>query len=117
MHKFAVLIVVVISLGFSALDAWAEPIDISGTHSAEEIKGTCGRVGGHSFDTSEGSYGCIKECANTYCVVICNKDSECYGDCPSCGRRATPRPKVSAEDAVGRTLANSFKRPSKPRYR
>ena len=60
-----------------AIPALAETVDISGTHSAQEIKTTCKKAGGtfSGVDKGLGSYGCHKG-GNR---VSCTKDGKCVG--------------------------------------
>jgi hypothetical protein len=114
MRKFAVFIVTILALVLAADVVPAGKINISGTHSRDEVKATCDKVGG-GFGESANFYSCSKECGNTLCSVDCNKsDNKCTGSCPNCGRRERRLPTLGGADAVDRTLNNSVERPSKP---
>ena len=115
MRKFAVIIIALATLGFLADVASAGKIKIQGTHPADEIERTCSNVGGTFFPPdASGGYSCTHQCGGTTCLVDCNKDNQCTGDCPKCGRRERNLPVLGGAGAVERTLKNSVERPSKP---
>jgi len=97
----------VIALGtfaFIALPAWAENVDIGGTHSAAEIKKTCKKVGGSfsGVDKDLGSYGCHKGGS----IVSCTKDGKCTG-CTNCtGNSKQAAGATTGQRTVGGVLAN-----------
>jgi len=113
MRKSIILVVALIIYGIYGVlsgAAWAGKIAMGGTHSAGEIQGTCGSVGG-SFYQNESGYGCAHECGAggaQACVVTCGNDGKCNGECPSCGRRDPPRlPLLRGGNEVTRALNNS----------
>ena len=68
---------------------------------------TCGAVGGDFFSLPTGQYGCSNICAqaSVSCVVTCGGDGKCFGECPRCGRIASPnRTRLSGADVVTRIL-------------
>ena len=77
MRKAFVHVIALGTLAFIATPVLAENVDISGTHSAQEIKTTCKKVGGSfsGVDKDLGSYGCHKGGS----IVSCTKDGKCTG--------------------------------------
>jgi hypothetical protein len=115
MRKLLVIIVTLATLGFLAGEAWAGRIKISGTHTANEIRDKCAKADG-AFTEGGGAFGCMTACAGSICTVDCNKDGQCTGSCPKCGRRELIRdlPVLEGADAVDRTLNDSVERPKRP---
>jgi hypothetical protein len=79
-------IILIIALGICGLlvgEAWALRIQL-GHHSANDIRRTCGAVGGDFFTFPGGTYGCSNICAGgtASCVVSCTSNGNCVGDCP-----------------------------------
>lgn len=71
----AALLVSLLALSASA---GAKEVSISGTHSPDEIKSACGKVGGTFYPQGgTGTYGC--ENSNNGNMVLCNKDQKCTG--------------------------------------
>jgi hypothetical protein len=111
MRKFWLFITTLVTLGFLAGASWAGQVSISGTHSPDEIKGTCSEVGG-TFSEGANRYTCDKDCGNDICIVTCQKTTQkCTGTCPKCGQRILPV--FGGSDAADRILKNSGARPSK----
>jgi len=104
MRKFAVFVVTILALVLAADVAPAGKIKITGTHTRDEVKATCDKVGG-GFGETGNFYSCSKECDGTLCSVDCTKsDNKCTGSCPKCGRREPRRlPTLGGADAVDRT--------------
>jgi hypothetical protein len=111
MRKCWFFIVALVALAFLAHVASAGTVSIRGTHSANEIRGTCDRVGG-VFVEGGGKYSCTNACGGEVCTVEC-KGGKCTGTCPKCGARERRLPVLSGADAVDHTLNNSVRRPSK----
>jgi hypothetical protein len=111
MQRSWLLIVSVVALAFLADPASAGTVSISGSHSANEIRGTCDSVGG-VFMEGGGKYSCTNACGGELCTVEC-KSGKCTGTCPKCGARERPLPVLPDADAVNQTLNNSVQRPSK----
>jgi len=108
-------IILVIALGICAVlssEGWAARIQL-GRHSVNEIKRTCGAVGGDFFSNS--SYGCTTDCApgtGEGCAVECTSNG-CTGSCPRCGSpRAPSTRRPGGANEVTRTLRN-LARPAK----
>jgi hypothetical protein len=82
-------------------------VKIGGSHSADEIRTTCGKNGGHfSMDEKTGGY----ECDGRKGTVFCDKNGSCEGRCSRCGQAA-------AGGSVGNILTNTpgvKARPLKP---
>jgi hypothetical protein len=110
MRKCWLVIVALVTLAFLANVASAGTVSIGGTHSANEIRDTCGRVGG-VFVEGGGKYSCTNDCGGV-CTVEC-KGGKCTGTCPKCGARERRLPVLGGADAVDHTLNNSVRRPSK----
>ena len=108
MRKSIILIIALIIYGVLVGAAWAARVSIGGTHSQSEIQATCGAVGGDFFSLPTGQYGCSNICAqgSASCVVTCGTNGKCFGDCPRCGRLASPSrsplPRLAGADAVTR---------------
>jgi hypothetical protein len=72
-------------------------VKIGGSHSADEIRTTCGKNGGHfSMDEKTGGY----ECDGRKGTVFCDKNGSCEGRCSRCGQAA-------AGGSVGNILTNT----------
>jgi hypothetical protein len=72
-------------------------VKIGGSHSADEIRKTCGKNGGHfSMDEKTGGY----ECDGRKGTVFCDKNGSCEGRCSRCGNAA-------AHGSVGGILTNT----------
>jgi hypothetical protein len=72
-------------------------VKIGGSHSADEIRTTCGKNGGHfSMDEKTGGY----ECDGRKGTVFCDKNGSCEGRCSRCGNAA-------AHGSVGGILTNT----------
>jgi len=108
MKKCWLFIVSIVALAFLAQVADAGKVSIKGTHSANEIRGTCDRVDG-VFTEGGGTYGCSKLCGGQVCSVTC-VGGKCTGDCPSCGRRERRLRVLGGADAVNHTLNNLQRR-------
>jgi hypothetical protein len=110
MRKSIILIIALGICGVLSGEGWAGKIEIGGNHSAGEIQGTCGGVGGAFYQIDSG-YGCVHECGAggaQACVVACDNDGKCTGQCPACGRRDPPTlPVLGGGDAVTHALKNS----------
>ena len=82
MRKSWVFIIALVIVGFLAGASWAGKVNLSGTHSPSEIKGTCSEVGGTPYDVGN-NYGCTKDCGEggvDFCSVNCKKGSQkCTG--------------------------------------
>ena len=110
MRKFIILIMALCTCGVFSGEGWAARVSIAGRHSQSEIRATCGAVGGDFFSLPTGQYGCSNICAqaSASCVVTCGGDGKCFGDCPRCGRLASPSrsplPRLAGADAVTRVL-------------
>jgi hypothetical protein len=66
-------------------------------------------VGGDFFSLPTGQYGCSTICAQATasCIVSCGSDGKCFGQCPRCGRIASPnRTRLGGADVVTRILNN-----------
>jgi hypothetical protein len=111
MRKFWVFIIALATFGLLAGAASAGTVSISGTHSSDEIRATCNRVGG-SFSEGGGVYGCTKQCSGQGCSVTC-VGGKCTGQCPKCGHRERRLPELGGTDAADRILKDSVERPSK----
>jgi hypothetical protein len=86
-------------------EAWALRIQL-GHHSANDIRSTCGAVGGDFFTFPSGSYGCSKLCGEggtSSCVVSCTSNGNCTGECPACGG---DQPILRGSNEVTRVLNN-----------
>ena len=109
MRKFIILIMALCTCGVFSGEGWAARVSIAGRHSQSEIRATCGAVGGDFFSLPTGQYGCSNICAqaSASCVVTCGGDGKCFGDCPRCGRIASPnRTRLGGADVVTRILNN-----------
>jgi hypothetical protein len=113
MRKSIIIVIGLAIFGFLAGEASAGRVRISGTHSADEIKGTCDSVGG-IFNSSGDHYNCTNPCGDSVCTVAC-VNGTCTGSCPSCGRR-DPQvlPVLGGADAVQRSLKDTAGKSSKP---
>src|ERR1043166_1375160 len=105
MRKAFVHVIALGTLAFIATPVLAENVDISGTHSAQEIKTTCKKVGGSfsGVDKDLGSYGCHKGGG----IVSCTKDGKCTG-CTNCtGNSKQAAGGTNDKRTVGGILANA----------
>jgi hypothetical protein len=115
MRKSWLFIIALVTLGFLAGAAGAV-VKISGKHGMSEIAATCASVGGTFNSSLGGEYQCSNSCGDGQtCTVSCDKEGNCEGDCPSCGRRQRrgPVPVLRSAHAVEQVLKDSVKRPSK----
>jgi hypothetical protein len=78
----AMLAVSMVLLGALMRPASAGMVDLSGTHSATDIKGHCDAAGGE-FHVDPGGYACN----NGGNIVTCTDNGKCVGVCPNCGTR------------------------------
>ena len=75
------LLLMVASLSAISLPALAEQHVLNGTHSKEEVKGACDKVGGISNEGAGGQgYGCYNPKNGT--MVACNNGGVCTGYTP-----------------------------------
>ena len=105
MRKTFVHVIALGTFAFIATPTWAENVDISGTHSAAEIKKTCKKVGGSfsGVDKDLGSYGCHKGGS----IVSCTKDGKCTG-CTNCTGNSKQAPGATTDKGtIGGVLANA----------
>jgi len=109
MRKSWVLIIALATFGLVAGLASAGHVSIKGTHSANEIRGTCNSAGG-TFSEGGGIYGCQKACGGEVCSVTC-VGGKCTGSCPNCGRRERRLPTLGGTDAADRILKDSVEQP------
>src|SRR5215475_3102437 len=86
MRKSTILVVALIICGVLVGEAWALRIQL-GHHSSNDIRRTCGAVGGDFFTLPSGAYGCSNLCegGTASCVVSCTRNGNCTGECPACG--------------------------------
>jgi hypothetical protein len=104
MRKSIILIVALIIYGVLVGGAWALRIQL-GHHSANDIRGTCGAVGGDFFTFPSGTYGCSNICAGgtASCAISCTSNGNCTGECPACGG---DQPILRGSNEVTRVLNN-----------
>ena len=106
------ILLIALVLEFLAGTAGAT-VRISGRHGMSEIAATCASVGGTFSSSLGGEYQCSNSCGDGQtCTVSCDKEGNCEGDCPSCGRRQRrgPVPMLRGAHAVENVLKNSAKR-------
>jgi hypothetical protein len=98
MRKAVVFLIAFGTLAFVApRPALSFSVKIGGNHSADEIRKTCGKNGGHfSMDEKTGGY----ECDGRKGTVFCDKNGNCEGRCSRCGGAA-------ARGSVGGILSNT----------
>ena len=98
MRKAVVFLIALGTLAFVApRPALSFSVKIGGSHSADEIRTTCGKNGGHfSMDEKTGGY----ECDGRKGTVFCDKNGSCEGRCSRCGQAA-------AGGSVGNILTNT----------
>jgi hypothetical protein len=73
-----------LAVGMSAAPAYAEHVMIGGTHSKDEIKSACDKVGGINVEGEGGKgYGCFNQHKNT--MVACDNSGQCSGFVPGKG--------------------------------
>jgi hypothetical protein len=110
MRKSIILIIALMICGGLVGEAWALRIQL-GSHSANDIRRTCGAVGGDFFTFPSGAYGCSNICAGgtASCVVSCTSNGNCTGECPACGG---DQPVLRGSNEVASVLRN-LTRPTK----
>jgi hypothetical protein len=98
MRKAVVFLIAFGTLAFVApRPALSFSVKIGGNPSADEIRKTCGKNGGHfSMDEKTGGY----ECDGRKGTVFCDKNGNCEGRCSRCGGTA-------ARGSVGGILSNT----------
>ena len=84
MRKALIGLIAFSAFAFAAAPALAGKVQISGTHSREEIKRTCDANGG-LFDSGKTSYVRIGPKGE----VTCNNAGQCVGTCDACGTKAS----------------------------
>jgi hypothetical protein len=73
-----------LAAGMSAAPAFAQHVMIGGTHSKDEIKAACDKVGGINIEGQGGKgYGCFNQNKNT--MVACDNSGQCSGFVPGKG--------------------------------
>ena len=82
--------------------AQAQEVDI-GHQDAAEVKESCEKNGGEYWEVEGGMYGCMKDCADKTCGVICDVDKGCLGYTPE-RRVPTTRDPNALASAINGTL-------------
>lgn len=77
----AIILIAIATSSFFTDRALADTVVLSGTHSASELKATCGANGGE-FAADGTSYGCKGKGGS----VTCSWDEKCTGHCETCGK-------------------------------
>ena len=117
MRKSIILIIALFIYGVLVGEGWALRIQL-GHHSANDIRRSCGAVGGDFFTFPSGTYGCSNICAGgtASCVVSCTSNGNCTGECPACGGDQPILRGSNEVASVLRNLARPTKRYPAKRY-
>jgi hypothetical protein len=85
-RRFALAIIIFAATTIAALTGrtLAGTVQVSGTHSAGDIKSHCDKAGGVFFGGGEGGYGCTSAKGE----INCTGTGSCTGSCATCGKAA-----------------------------